>query len=72
MDTTRIFYDSYFTITENSACKGAIIDNRGYAPIYVLEEKYRKTTTKLKIVLRNFFEGNCIVTYAFKITSCGS
>ena len=65
-------HDSYFTTKVKSVCQGAIIDNRGYAPIYVLEEKDRKTTTKLKIVLRNFFEGNCIVTYAFKITSCGS
>ena len=35
-------YDSYFTTTENSAFQGAIIDNRRYAPICVLEEKYRK------------------------------
>ena len=35
------FYDSYFTTTGNSACHGAIIDNRRYSPICVLEEKYR-------------------------------
>ena len=36
-------YDSYFTTTVNSACQGAIIDNRRYAPICVLEEKDRET-----------------------------
>ena len=30
-------YDSYFTTTGNSACQVAIIDNRRYAPICVLE-----------------------------------
>ena len=62
-------YDSYFTTTGNSACQGAIIDNRRYAPICVLEEKDRTTITKLKIMLRNSFEGTCSVKYAFKITS---
>ena len=61
-------YDIYFTTTENSACQGAIIDNRRYAPIYVLKKKTKKKS-KLKIMLRNFFEGICIVKYAFKITS---
>ena len=63
------FYDSYFTATVNNACQGAIIDNIRYAPICVLEEKYRETTKKLKNMLRNFFEGACNVKYAFKITS---
>ena len=62
-------YDGYFTTTVKSACQGTIIDNRRYAPICVLEEKDRKTTTKLKNMLRKFFEGNCIVKYALKITS---
>ena len=62
-------YDIYFTETGNNACQGAIIDNRRYAPIYVLEEKYRTAISKLKIMLRNFFEGTCSVKYAFKITS---
>ena len=30
-------YDSYFKTKVNSACHGAIIDNRRYAPIYVME-----------------------------------
>ena len=60
-------YDSYYTETGNNACQGAIIDNRRYAPICVLEEKDRKTKQKLKIVLRNFFEGTCSVNYAFKL-----
>ena len=54
--------------TVNNACQGAIIDNRRYAPVDVLEEKDKKTP-KLKIMLRNFFEGTCSVNYAFKITS---
>ena len=62
-------YDSYFTKTVNSACQGAIIDNRRYAPIFLLEEKDRKTKSELKIMLRDFFEGTCIVMYAFNITS---
>ena len=62
-------YDSYFTTKINSACQGAIIDNKIYAPICVLEGKYRKTTTKLKNMLRKFFEGTCMVEYSFKITS---
>ena len=62
-------FDSYFTETGNNACQGAIIDNRRYAQISVLEEEDRTTITKLKIMLRNFFEGTCSVKYAFKITS---
>ena len=62
-------YDSYFTTTGNNECQGAIIENIIYAPICVLEEKDRKTTKKLKNMLRNFFEGTCNVKYAFKITS---
>ena len=62
-------YESYFTTTGNNACHGEIIDNRRYAPIYVLDEKDRETTKKLKNMLRNFFEGTYTVKYAFKITS---
>ena len=29
------FHDSYFSTRENSACRGTIIDNITYAPIYV-------------------------------------
>ena len=60
-------YENYFTTKVKSACHGAIIDNRRYAPIYVMEEKYIER--KLKIMLRNFFQGTCIVKYAFKVTS---
>ena len=63
------FYDSYFTTKVKSACHSAIIDNRIYGPICVLEEKDRETTKKLKNMLRKFFEGNFIVKYALKITS---
>ena len=34
-------YDSYFPTIVKSACRGAIIDKRTYALIYVLEEKDR-------------------------------
>ena len=48
-------YDSYFSTKENSAFRGAIIDNRTYAPICVLEEKDRKSKATLKNMLRNLF-----------------
>ena len=32
-------YDSNFSIKDKSECCGAIIENRSYAPIYVLEGK---------------------------------
>ena len=62
-------YDGYYTTTVKSACQGTITENRRYAPICVLEEKDRKTTTKLKNMLRKFFQDTCIVEYAFQITS---
>ena len=65
-------YDSYFTTTGNNGRQCAIIDNRRHAPICVLKKKDRKNKNKLKIMLRNFFEGTCSVKYAFKITSCDS
>ena len=34
-------YNSYFSIKVKSACRGAIIDNRRYSLICVLEGKYR-------------------------------
>ena len=38
--TQHVFvYDSYFSTKVNSECRGAIIDNRRYSPICVLEEK---------------------------------
>ena len=44
-------------------------ENRTYAPICILEGKYRKSKATLKNMLRDFFEGTCIVKYAFKVTS---
>ena len=37
------FYDHYFSTKVKSELRGAIIENRTYAPICVLEEKYRET-----------------------------
>ena len=54
-------YDIYFSTKLKSACRGAIIDDRTYAPICVLEGKYRETKDTLKNMLRKFFEGMCIV-----------
>ena len=38
----KFVYDSHFSTKEKSECCGAIIDNRSYAPIFVLEEKTEK------------------------------
>ena len=62
-------YDSHFSTKEKSGLCGAIIDNRSYATICVLEEKDRKIKDALKNILRKFFKGTCIVDYAFKITT---
>ena len=59
-------YDSYFTTKVKNACHATTIDNRRYAPICVPEERDREK--KLKIMLRNFFQGTCIVKYAFKVS----
>ena len=63
------FNDSHFLTTEKSACRGAIIDNRTYAPISVLEGKDRTSKATLNNVLSNLSGGTCIVKYAFKFTS---
>ena len=62
-------YDSYFTTKVKSSCHGAIIDNRIYAPICVLEGKYRKSKSALKNMISNFFVGTCNVKYSFRVTS---
>ena len=62
-------YDSHFSKKDKSELCGAIIDNRSYAPIFVLEEKYRKIKGALENMLRNFFRGNSIVEFAFKVTA---
>ena len=61
-------YDSHFSPSENSECCGAIIDHISYAPIFVLEEKDRKSQTSLKKMVMKFFDGSCIVEYDFKGT----
>ena len=63
------FYDSYFSTKVKSACRGAIIDNRRYSPICVLEGKDRESKHTLNDMLRNIFQGTCTVNYAFKVTS---
>ena len=50
-------YDSYFSTKVKSAFRGAIIENRKYAPICVLEEKDRETKATLNNMLRKFFQG---------------
>ena len=62
-------YNSHFSAKEKSAFRGAIIDNKTYALICVLEKKYRASKATLKNMLENFFEGKCIVKYILKITS---
>ena len=62
-------HDSYFSTKVKSTCRGAIIDNRTYAPICVLEGKDRSNKDTLNNMLMKFFEGTCIVKYAFKVTS---
>ena len=62
-------YDSYFVQLQKSECCGAIIFNRYYSPVCVLEDKYRTNKNALNNVLRKFFEGSCIVGYAFKVTA---
>ena len=47
-------YDSHFSQLERSECCGAIIDNRSYAPIYVLYERDRKTQSTLNNMFRFF------------------
>ena len=56
-------YDSYFSQLEKSEYCGEIIDNRYYAPIFVLGEKYRTRKTTLNNVLRKFFEGGYSIEY---------
>ena len=45
-----------FQKKDNSECCSAIIDNRSYAPICVLEEKDRKIKYALNNMLRKFFD----------------
>ena len=67
--TTRICLWQLFSAKVKSVCHGAIIDNRTYAPICVLEKKDRSNKDTLKNMLRKLFEVTCIVKYVFKVTS---
>ena len=62
-------YENHFSTREKSACCGGIIYNRLYGPTYELKEKYRESKHILENILRDFFEGTCIMKYAFKNTS---
>ena len=61
--------DSYFSIKKMSEWCIAIIYNRSYAPISVLEAKERKRKDALKNMIRIFFGGNFIVEFAFKFNA---
>ena len=62
-------YDIHFLQWYNSVWCGAIIDNRSYATISVLEEKDRKSKTALNNMLMKFFEDMFIAEYDFKVTT---
>ena len=77
--TCKVFFDMTKTTTsqafvfhsnseqkEISECCGEIIDNIFHAPIFILKEKYRKTKSALKNVLR-IFEGICNVEFFTKL-----
>ena len=53
-------YYNHFWIKDNSECCGAIIYNRSYAPICVLEVKDRKSKHTLNHMLRNFFKAHSL------------
>ena len=65
----EFLYDSNFAQLYKSECYGAIVDDRYYAPIFVLEEEKRTSKTTLKNVRRKSFEGIFIVDYEFKVTA---
>ena len=62
-------YESHFSTKEKSECCGAIIYIISYAPICVMEEKYIISKGSLNNMLRKFFDGNCIMEFAFKVTA---
>ena len=63
------FYDTYSSTKVKIAWYGAVIDNRTYAPICVMEVKDRNTKAPLNNMLRKLFQGKCVVRFAFKVTS---
>ena len=62
-------YNSHFSTKYKSEFCGAIIDNRSYALIYVLEENDRKGKAALKNLLRKVFDGKLVVEFAFKVNA---
>ena len=61
-------YHSHFSQLEKNECCGAMIDNRSYASIFLLEEIGRTCKTTKNNVFMIFFKGGCIVDYSFKVT----
>ena len=55
---THLSMKVIFQTKEKSEYCSAIIDNRSYAPICVLEEKDTKRKSALKNMLRKLFDGN--------------
>ena len=62
-------YDSHFSATKKSKLCGAIIDNRSYTPICIMEGKYIKIKAGLKNMLRKLFYVKCIMEFSFKVTA---
>ena len=50
-------YDIHFSQLGKSECCDAIIDNKSYSPIFVLEEKERKSKHALRKILKKVLEG---------------
>ena len=50
-------FENNHTTKEKSEHCGAIIDDRSYSPICVMEEKYIKRKAALKNMLRKIFDG---------------
>ena len=62
-------YKLYFSPLEKSECCVSIINNISYAPIFVTEEKDRRSKIALKNMIRKLFEGTYIVEHDFKVTA---
>ena len=52
-----LVYDSHYKPFHQNKCCGVLIDNRAYAPIFVLEEKDRESKKQLDHALKEFFGG---------------
>ena len=60
-------YESYSSKKVKSAFWGAIIDNRTYEPICVLEGKYRETKKNWRICLGNYFKACALWIFHSKL-----